>query len=222
MPAPISVIIPTLNASQGLPGCFASLMEGLDASLIREVVVVDAGSTDDTVALADEWGAEISHSTTASRGGQLRQGADAARGDYLLFLHADTRLSPGWTTAVSAQLPQGPACFQLAFRSDHPMARITAGWANLRTRLFGLPYGDQGLLISRDAYTAAGGYPDVPLMEDVALARALPKITTLAATASTAPDRYMRDGWLRRGTKNLTLLVRYLLGADPQSLAKRY
>lgn len=222
MPAPISVIIPTLNAETSLPGCFASLVEGLDRAILREVVVVDGGSSDATLDLADTWGAEIISCAAPSRGGQLRLGADAARGQFMLVLHADTRLSPGWTNAVMAQLGQGPACFRLGFRSRHPMARITAGWANLRTRLFGLPYGDQGLLISQDDYVAAGGYPDVPLMEDVALARALPNITVMPATATTGAERYTRDGWGRRGLKNLTLLTRYLLGADPRRLAKRY
>ncbi len=222
MPAPISVIIPTLNAAAGLPGCFASLMDGLDADMIREVVVVDAGSSDATLTIADGWGADIITVAAPSRGAQLRAGADAARGDYLLFLHADTQLSPGWPLALGDPLPPGPACFRLAFRSRHPMAAVTAAWANLRTRLFGLPYGDQGLLVSRRDYAAAGGFPNQPLMEDVALARALPPITLLAATARTGADRYERDGWLRRGTKNLTLLTRYLLGADPAALVKRY
>ncbi|MEX0369753.1 MAG: glycosyltransferase, partial [Tateyamaria sp.] len=166
MPAPISVIIPTLNAERDLGPCLTALMEGLDAGLISELIVSDGGSTDGTRTLADAWGANIV-TGPASRGGQLRRGCDAARGEWLLVLHADTVLSPGWTDAVVAHLgKRNAAYFCLSFDQG---GRFVAAWANIRARLFRLPYGDQGLLVRRGAYVAAGGYPDIPLMEDVAL-----------------------------------------------------
>ena len=123
----------------------------------------------------------------ASRGGQLRRGVRVARGEWLLVLHADTGLPPGWPEVVKAHIAngQGPAAFRLSFDSRGLMPRVVAGWANLRSNVFGLPYGDQGLLLSRFDYDAAGGYPDIPLMEDVALARALGRrITLLPATVT--------------------------------------
>ena len=224
MPAPLSVVIPSLNAAQELPGCLIALMEGLEAGLIRDLVLSDGGSEDATVALAEEAGAKIVHGA-ASRGGQLRRGCAVAKGEWLLVLHADTRLAPGWSVAVQQHLQEGqgiPAYFTLRFRASGLAPRLVAGWANLRSRLFGLPYGDQGLLIRRQTYEAAGGYPDQPLMEDVALVRRLKRLKPLPAMARTGADRYLRDGWLRRGGGNLWTLARYLWGADPARLARTY
>lgn len=220
MPAPISVIVPTLNAARALPGCLAALVEGLDAGLIAELVVSDGGSDDGTQALADEWGAQIV-TGPPSRGGQLHRGCAAARAEWFLILHADTQLASGWTDAVRAHLGQGTAAyFRLAFdRGGRPVA----AWANLRSRVFGLPYGDQGLLIPRALYARVGGYPDIPLMEDVALARALRgHLVPLNALAITSAEKYRQQGWLRRGTRNLWTLVRYFAGVDPQALATAY
>ncbi len=225
MPAPISVIIPTLNAEGELPGCLAALTEGLVAGLIRELIVSDGGSADATREIAEAAGAVLLQGAP-SRGGQLRRGAAVARGDWLLILHADTRLAPGWAEAVAAHLDRpgaGPAYFRLAFRARGLMPRLVAGWANLRAALFSLPYGDQGLLLRRADYDRAGGYPDQPLMEDVALVRALRgPLTALPVQARTSAARYQRTGWLRRGARNLGTLLRYVLGADPKDLAERY
>lgn len=223
MRAPLSVIIPTLEAAPVLPACLGALVEGLEAGMIREVIVSDGGSSDATRAIADAAGAQVV-TGPPSRGGQLRRGAQAARGAWLLVLHADTVLPEGWTRMVDAQMRAGgPAAFRLSFDAAGVMPALVAGWANLRSRVFGLPYGDQGLLISRDAYDAAGGYPDIPLMEDVALARSLRgRIALMPLAVTTGADRYARDGWLRRGARNLGTLARYLCGADPDRLAARY
>jgi rSAM/selenodomain-associated transferase 2 len=222
--ARISVIVPTLNAADALPPCLGALIEGLAHGLIRELIVTDGGSTDATTLIATEAGAEVL-AGPPSRGGQLRRGCDVAAGDWLLILHADTVLAPGWAQVVAdhiARDPGTPAWFRLAFDDPGFMAGFVAGWANLRARLFGLPYGDQGVLVSRADYDRAGGYPDQPLMEDVALARALGRMTALPVTARTSAARYRRDGWLRRGARNLWTLIRYLAGADPEVLAARY
>lgn len=224
MPAPISVVIPTLNAGAELPGSLGSLIEGLAEGLLREVVISDGGSTDATLTLAEEAGARLV-SGPASRGGQLRRGCAQARGDWLLILHADTQLSPGWAPVVAAHLREGQGqagYFQLRFRAKGVWPFVVAGWANLRARLFGLPYGDQALLIRRDAYFAAGEYPDQPLLEDVALVRRLKAVTALPVQACTSAQRYQQQGWLRRGAGNLLTLLRYLCGADPNKLAQRY
>jgi hypothetical protein len=147
-----------------------------------------------------------------------------AQGGWLLFLHADSVLPPGWAAAVEAQIARDrPACFRLGFDRRGLMPALVAGWANLRARLFHLPYGDQGLLVSRDEYAALGGYPDIPLMEDVALARALgSRLDILPLRVRTSAERYLHRGWLRQGARNLWLLLRYLWGADPETLARRY
>ncbi|MGJ8616155.1 MAG: TIGR04283 family arsenosugar biosynthesis glycosyltransferase [Sulfitobacter sp.] len=222
MRAPISVIIPTLNAAETLPECLAALVEGLDGGLIRELIVCDGGSTDATGAIAQAWGGEVLHGAP-SRGGQLRRGCATAKGDWMLVLHADTVLSPGWTKQVSEHFKSKHAgWFQLAFKDGGLPGRLVAAWANFRSRL-GLPYGDQGLIIPRMLYEALGGYPDQPLMEDVAMARALKgQLIGLPVTATTSAAKYHRQGWLRRGGRNLWTLLRYTFGASPEKLAKSY
>ena len=225
MRAPVSVIVPTLDAEAELPAALACLGEGLDAGLIRELVIADGGSTDGTGAIAEAAGAVFVEGP-AGRGGQLRRGAAAAQGEWLLFLHADSRLAPGWSGALLQHLrdrADRAGYFRLAFRAEGPAPRLVAGWANLRARALGLPYGDQGLLVSRTLYDRSGGYPDIPLMEDVAIARALAgQLAPIDAAVFTSAERYRRRGWIRRGGRNLMTLTRYLLGADPERLARSY
>lgn len=223
MRARLSVIVPVLDAEEALPELLRGLMAGVAAGLIRELILSDGGSRDAAEQIAQEVGA-IWLTGPASRGGQLRRGAAAAQGEWLLFLHADTALPEGWQDAVMAQMADGrPAAFRLSFDARGLAPRGVAGWANLRSRLFCLPYGDQGLLISRADYDAAGGYPDIPLMEDVALARRLGRRLRLMPLAvRTSAARYRQGGWLRRGARNISLLLRYLCGADPEALRRRY
>lgn len=202
-------------------------MEGLHAALIRELIICDGGSEDATLDIADAAGATILHSAP-SRGAQLKQACAAARGNWLLVLHADTQLEHGWTQAVGEHLQHltSPAYFRLAFRARGLMPAFVAGWANLRAALFGLPYGDQGLLISRRDYDRTGGFADQPLMEDVALMQALRRagvpLTALSARAETSAERYRRAGWVRRGARNLWTLARYFAGTSPEHLAQSY
>lgn len=223
MRAKLSIVIPTLDAADALPGCLRALGEGLEAGMIREVVFSDGGSKDNTLEIAEMAGAIVVQGPP-SRGGQLQRGVGETQGDWLLVLHADCVLPPGWPAVVAAQMQDGrPAAFRLKFDANGFAPRVVAGWANLRSRVFHLPYGDQGLLMSRRDYDAVGGYSDVPLMEDVALSRRLGRrLRLLPAAVTTSAEKYKRDGWLRRGARNLSLLSRYLLGADPARLAKRY
>lgn len=217
---PISVVIPTLNSGDDLPACLAALHEGQAAGMLGEVIISDGGSVDDTLARAAQAGGQVICGA-ASRGGQLRRGCAAATGDWLLICHADTRLQPGWAGAARAHMASGQAgWFRLRFDRG---GRFVAGWANLRSRAFGLPYGDQGLLLPRALYEAAGGYPDQPLMEDVALARALRgRLRGIDAVAETSARRYRAQGWLRRGARNLWTLARYFAGVSPERLAEAY
>lgn len=226
MPAPLSIIIPTLNAASGLPECLQALMPGLELGLIREVIVSDGGSEDATPRIAGDTGATLV-TGARGRGAQLAAGAKAARGEWLLFLHADTHLSPDWAERAAHHMDrrtESAAAFTLKYRSDDRAARWLESRANRRARWLGLPYGDQGLLISHKLYDAIGGYADVPLMEDVMIARALGKkrLVLLSAEARTSAEKYERDGWRKRAWSNAVLLTRFLLGAKPEVLAKAY
>lgn len=223
MRAPISVVIPTLNAEQVLADTLMALFEGVQAGLIRELIVVDGGSTDETVALVKEAGALVVHENP-SRGGQLRAGCAVARGQWLLVLHADSVLDSGWSEAVSAHLKADTvACFRLRFDAGGVMASVTAGWANLRTRVFDLPFGDQGILIRQSDYKRIGGYPDQPLMEDIALVRALRgQLRMLDCYVTTSATKYQKQGWLRRGCHNIWLQLRYFCGSPPEVIARSY
>lgn len=226
MRAPLSVVIPTLNAAEGLPGCLASLTEGVTAGLVRELVISDGGSSDATGEIAEAAGA-LWVAGAAGRGGQLGRGAAAATGEWLLFLHADTVLSPGWPAAVAAHMRAAPGragWFRLAFDVRGLAPVWVAGWANLRAGWLALPYGDQGLLIARGLYDAVGGFDDMALMEDVAIVRRLGRrrLAPLAAVAHTGAGRYLAEGWARRGARNLWTLARYFAGVDVARLARRY
>jgi rSAM/selenodomain-associated transferase 2 len=226
MPAPLSIIIPTLNAAGDLPDCLQALMPGLELGLIREVIVSDGGSEDATPRIAGDTGATFL-TDAKGRGAQLAAGADAARGGWLLFLHADTMLSPDWAERAAHHMErraETAAAFTLKYRSDDRAARWLEARANRRARILGLPYGDQGLLISRKLYDAVGGFADVPLMEDVMIARALGKkrLVLLSAEARTSAEKYERDGWRKRAWSNAWLLTRFLMGASPETLAKVY
>ena len=223
MSAPISIVIPTLDATATLGPCLAALTPGLFDGLVAELILADGGSSDGIEALAEEAGAILLRAPRG-RGAQLAAGCATARAPWLLVLHADTRLSPDWPAAVAAHLrdtPDRAGWFRLRFDTRARAGGLVAGWANLRARLFGLPYGDQGLLVRRDLYRAAGGFPAIPLMEDVALVRRL-RLAPLDAVATTSAARYERDGWLARGWRNLTTLALWYAGVAPERLARRY
>ena len=225
MSAPLSIIIPTLNAANRIGPTLACLAETIGEGLIRELIIADGGSTDAIADIADHAGATLVTSSPG-RGGQLRAGSAKAKGTWLLFLHADTLLDRAWSAAVIGHLAQHPkkaAYFKLRFDAVGPWPSLISQWANLRSQLFHLPYGDQGLLISRQHYDAIGGHPDFPMMEDVAIARAIGRqMHALAATATTSAERYQRNGWLRHSLRNHMLMLRYCLGTDPEKLAQLY
>lgn len=227
MPAPLSIIIPTLNAEKELQACLASLVPGLEAGLIREVIVVDGGSTDNTILIAYKWGARIICSAVKGRGRQLRTGGLNAKGRHLLFLHADTWLEESWPAPVKTHVTNASetaGAFRLHYRSDDKQARWLENRANSRARLFGLPYGDQGLLLSKAFYDQLGGFKDLPLMEDVDLVRRIGKkrLVLYDCKALTSAEKYERDGWRKRAWSNALLLTRYLMGASPEKLARQY
>ena len=221
----ISVIIPTLDAAEELPGALAALA---GSGLLREIIVSDGGSRDDTVAIAAAAGAGV---VTAPRGRgiQLIAGAAAATGDWLLFLHADCRLAPGWERAAAEFIARPGASdpagyFTFALDDPGPAARRLEWIVAWRCRALALPYGDQGLLIPRGLYDAVGGFAPIPLMEDVDLIRRLGRhrLAPIAAQAISSARRYRRDGYLRRPLRNLLCLSLYFAGVPSRHIARLY
>ena len=222
--APLSVIIPTLNSASSLPGSVAPLVPAVQDGLLRELIVVDGGSNDGISRIADEIGASFI-AGEPGRGTQMHAGALAAQGDWFLFLHADTCLGRRWAETVRRHIDtSGDAgYFRLGFSAPGLAAAWVSGWANRRSNWFGLPYGDQGLLISRQLYSSAGGYPEIPIMEDIAMARRLKgRLRMLDCTAVTDPVRYLEEGWFRRGLRNLFLAAQFMAGVPPEEIYRRY
>jgi len=224
--APLSVIIPTLEAAATLPATLAALAEA--RPLMREVIVADGGSRDATLAIAEAAGTRVV-TAPRGRGAQLAAGAAAASGEWLFFLHADTRPQPGWASEVArfiADPGNRERAGYLAYRLDDASAparrleRIVA-W---RSRTLGLPYGDQGLILARDYYRALGGFPPLMLMEDVAFVRRIGRrrLVALQASALTSAARYRREGYLLRPLRNLCCLSLYFLGAPPRLIGRIY
>lgn len=228
-PAVLDVVIPALNAAGRLAATLDSLGPGRRLGLLREVVVVDGGSTDGTAALARSLGARVVEAPRG-RGTQLRAGGEAATAPWLLFLHADTHLSAGWGGAVQAFVRaegnggRAAAVFRLRLDDDAPAARRLERLVAWRTRALGLPYGDQGLLIPALLYRSLGGFAPIPLMEDVDLVRRLGRrrIAMLDVEAVTSAERYRRSGYMTRSLRNLSILGLYFCGVPPARLVRLY
>jgi rSAM/selenodomain-associated transferase 2 len=220
----LSVIIPTLDEEAALGGVLSDL-ESLTVS--REVIVADGGSSDLTPDVARAAGGRVVTSGRG-RGLQLRAGAAVAQAPMLLFLHADARLDGEAIALLDEIAIARPPCamaFRLRIDARGFAYRLIEWGTNLRTRLAKLPYGDQGLVVRREDYARAGGYPDLPLMEDVALVRSLRRITPvhlLDAAVTVSPRRWRREGPLRRMLRNWILLVRFLAGTPAEKLAEHY
>ena len=216
----LSIVIPTLNAADTHGPCLAALGEA------DKIVVADGGSSDSTAAIAERHGARLVRSPRG-RGVQLAAGAGAAKGDWLLFLHADTRLASGWREAADRHIARRPgkaACFRFRLDAGEWQARLVETGVALRVRLLSLPYGDQGLLVSRRLYEEIGGYRPLPLMEDVDLVRRIggARLERLDVAALTSPERWRRDGWLRRSGRNLLCLACYRSGMSAERVARLY
>ena len=219
----ISIIIPTLNEASSLRSTLESVMNQTDC----EYIVSDGGSDDRTIDVAGQLPVTL---ITSPRGRavQMNAGARQARGEILLFLHADTRLTPSSLEAVRKTL-QDPAvvggAFQLRIDSDRPLVKFIERIANLRSRYLHLPYGDQALFVRRSTFESIGGFTPWPLMEDVDFVRRLRqrgRVHLLPETATTSARRWEREGVAWTTLRNGLLLSGFCLGLSPGWLAKWY
>ena len=204
------------------------LAELADSWLVREIIVSDGGSCDDSVEIARRAGARVV-TGSRGRGPQLAAGAAVAAADWLLFLHADCRPAPGWEHAIegfvaSSGAPSRAGYFAFALDDDSPAARRLERIVAWRCRVLALPYGDQGLLISRALYDAVGGFKALPLMEDVDLARRLgrDRLAPVGVSLYASARRYRRGGYLRRPLRNLLCLSLYFAGVPPRCIVPLY
>jgi rSAM/selenodomain-associated transferase 2 len=227
----ISVVIPTLNAEATLGQTLAALVPAAVDGLIREVIVVDGGSSDRTAEIVDHAGANLVCGS-GGRGHQLGAGAAQARFPWLLFLHADTTLAPGWERDASLFMervdmgvqPLAAAAFRFALDDVGARPRVLERLVALRCAALRLPYGDQGLLIPKRLYDDVGGYRPLTLMEDVDLVQRLGRRRTvmLRSRAVTSAERFRREGYARRSARNLLCLTLYTLRVPAHVISRIY
>lgn len=225
----ISIIVPVLNESAGINKTIDHLWSMKTGSgLSTEVIVVDgdpAGKTIDTV----EDDRVITTVEKTGRARQMNCGAALANGEILLFLHADTRLPDDSLILIDAacsKLELKAGAFDLAIDSEGMIFRLIEKTASLRSRLTGIPYGDQAFFFSADYFRRLGGFADVPIMEDVEIMRRIKrrgdKIVFLPRSARTSARRWKKEGVIKCTIRNRLLVTLYAAGMDPQRLARFY
>jgi len=221
----LSIIIPVLNEAPNI----VTALQALEPLRARgaELIVVDGGSADDTVVLARPL-ADFVITSARGRATQMNAGAAIARGETLLFLHADTRLPADADRLVLEGLPQSRRAwgrFDVTIDGTHALLAVIARGMNLRSRLTGIATGDQAIFVTRAAFDAAGGFPEIALMEDITFARELKRISRplcLRARVTTSGRRWESRGAWRVMFRMWRLRLAYFFGADPRDLAKRY
>jgi hypothetical protein len=219
----ISIIIPTLNEAENLAATLASTKSSVDL----EIIVVDGGSRDGTTEVAKNFGVRLL-TTAAGRARQVNAGGLAARGDVLFFLHGDTRLPRDyeWYILDIIRKPGVVAgAFTLSIDGSEFGFRIIEMLANFRSRVFQMPYGDQGIFLRGEVFRALGGFPDMVLMEDFVLMKRLRKrgkVAILPVAVKTSARRWRKLGILKTTLINQAVLLGYFLGSNPERLARWY
>lgn len=219
----VSVIIPALNEERSI----GEILEILHNRTGVEVIVADGGSSDRTVEICRDFSASVI-STCAGRGAQMNAGAKAAKGEILLFLHADTLLPPDWQDAVRQALGDEKVtggAFSFALSGSSLAFSLITFMVNMRSKIIGLPYGDQAIFVRREIFEKLHGFKSLPIMEDVAFIRDLKKLGKVAIVESaviTSSRRWEKEGWLKTTVRNQALLYLYLLGVSPEKLYRFY
>ena len=219
----ISIIIPTLNAASRLGVTLAAIV----AVPGVEVVLVDGGSTDETVDIAQSFGMRVLVAEPG-RAHQMNVGAAAAGGDIFLFLHGDTVLPFGFADMVREALADQDVvagAFRLAFDPTDRALRLIACGANLRSRWLQMPYGDQAFFLRKELFTATGGFPEMPILEDLALVRRMKRhgrIVIRPEAIITSPRRWRQRGAFVNTLRNQLILLGFFLGLSLERLAKWY
>jgi rSAM/selenodomain-associated transferase 2 len=217
----ISIIVPVLDDAHAA----ARLLAGLAVDPTVELILVDGGRDSALDTLAEGRPDVSVIRTVPGRGRQLDAGAAVATGEWLWFLHADSRVPDGWRQVFTSETNAGGGWFRFALDSPTWQARLLERLVRWRVRVFRLPYGDQGLFVRRAVFARLGGFGQYPLMEDVAFARRLLRAGPVAEPVlalTTSARRWERDGWLRRSLRNLSLLALYGAGVSPERLARWY
>jgi rSAM/selenodomain-associated transferase 2 len=221
----LSIIMPVLDEAATIVATLDALAPPRERG--AEVIVVDGGSDDDTVALARPLADQVS-AAPRGRASQMNAGAAIARGDVFLFLHADTRLPVDADRLILDGLAGSARAwgrFNVAIEGAHPLFPAIAFFMNARSRLTGITTGDQAMFVTRDAFAAVGGFPDITLMEDITLARDLKRVSwplCLSARVTTSGRRWEQRGVVRTILLMWRLRLMYFFGAKPEELAKRY
>ena len=223
----LSIVIPTLNEALHLPLLLSDLNVWPNDF---ELIIVDGGSIDLTISIAQIQGVDVIKSPKKNRGYQLKTGASNARGDWLLFLHADSRLRIGWVRSLS-QIIQNKKSknfawyFDFKIKKDNLEYRFLEIAVALRSLFFQHPYGDQGLLIHKDLYYKIGGYSSLKIMEDIDLITRITKKTKLKRIREsiyTDDRKWTNSNIIRRAIKNYKLRKKWRQGYDIDNLSKEY
>ena len=224
----ISVVIPVLHEEEGINEVIDHV-RSLETGVSAEIIVVDGDPRGTTIAAVKDGSVRTARAEKG-RGNQMNCGASQARGDILLFLHADTRLPDKALSLIETRIGEDrrivAGAFDLGFATSRRVFRLTEAYVFLRTRITRIPFGDQAIFVRRDYFQKIGGFRPIPIMEDVELMRRIKSngmaIAVIPEKTLTSIRRYAQEGLLFCTFRNWTLQVLYSVGVPPEKLAKWY